>query len=167
MRRRHRRTGAVWIRQTLEESEWLLSLAASSKCIRGVSLSTYRKRGFREAFGEAWQLFHAKGLRHIIQAEQDEKYILRSEFNRGFCIARKFSSLSWGNILTNKRGLGALSPLPSQVQVRQSGELLIFEFDERKKWSVQRILCQRESSEKRYERGMEWRERRTIHRSRS
>jgi L-fuconolactonase len=76
-------TVAVQARQTVEETAWLLQLAAQSKWIRGVV-------GWlpiaSDDFPAALEHFDAgpllKGLRHVVQAEPDG-FLDGAEFNRG------------------------------------------------------------------------------------
>jgi L-fuconolactonase len=75
---------AVQARQTLEETRWLLELAEGCEAIRGVVgwvplASPELQVALQEFSGRA----KLKGLRHVIQAEEDENYILRSDFNQG------------------------------------------------------------------------------------
>jgi len=75
---------AVQARQTLEETRWLLDLADKNDQIHGVV-------GWApiadENFLEVLEVFSAhprlKGLRHVVQAEPDENFLLREDFNRG------------------------------------------------------------------------------------
>lgn len=75
---------AVQARQTLEETEWLLDLADDTPEIRGVvgwaPIAGENFPGAMERFDGREKL---KGLRHVIQAERDENYILREDFNSG------------------------------------------------------------------------------------
>ena len=75
---------AVQARQTLEETRWLLDLAEPSEEIRGVvgwaPIAGAEFPGVMEEFDGRAKL---KGLRHIIQGEKDENYILRENFNAG------------------------------------------------------------------------------------
>ena len=75
---------AVQARQSLEETDWLLALAEQSEFIRGVvGWAPVAAAEFAEVL-ERWSgRSKLKGLRHIIQAEPDDKFILREEFNRG------------------------------------------------------------------------------------
>src|ERR1039458_6450141 len=77
-------TIAVQARQTLEETHWLLDLADATDAIRGVvgwaPIAGEDFPGCMEAFDGREKL---KGLRHGIQSEQDEHYILREDFNSG------------------------------------------------------------------------------------
>jgi L-fuconolactonase len=77
-------TIAVQARQTLEETRWLLDLADDCEAIRGVvgwaPIAGEEFPGCMEQFDGREKL---KGLRHVIQSEKDEHYILREDFNSG------------------------------------------------------------------------------------
>jgi L-fuconolactonase len=77
-------TVAVQARQTLDETRWLLDLADECEAIRGVvgwaPIAGEDFPGVMEEFEHRTKL---KGLRHVIQAEPDENYILRADFNAG------------------------------------------------------------------------------------
>lgn len=77
-------TVAVQARQTLDETRWLLEVAEASVSIRGVvgwaPIAGEEFPGCMEEFAERPKL---KGLRHVIQGERDENYILREDFNSG------------------------------------------------------------------------------------
>jgi L-fuconolactonase len=77
-------TIAVQARQTLEETRWLLDLADDCQAIRGVvgwaPIAGEDFPGCMEEFDGREKL---KGLRHVIQGEKDEHYILREDFNSG------------------------------------------------------------------------------------
>jgi L-fuconolactonase len=77
-------TIAVQARQTLEETRWLLDLADDCEAIRGVvgwaPIAGEDFPGCMEEFDGREKL---KGLRHVIQGEKDEHYILREDFNSG------------------------------------------------------------------------------------
>jgi L-fuconolactonase len=77
-------TVAVQARQTLEETRWLLDLAEANPEIRGVvgwaPIAGEEFPGCMEEFDGRAKL---KGLRHVIQGEKDEHYILREDFNSG------------------------------------------------------------------------------------
>lgn len=78
--------GAVVVqaRQTLDETRWLLGLADGCEAIRGVvgwaPIAGAEFPGVMEEFEDRPKL---KGLRHVIQGEKDEQYILREDFNAG------------------------------------------------------------------------------------
>ena len=75
---------AVQARQTLEETQWLLDLADGCDTIRGVvgwaPIAGAEFPAVMEQFDECAKL---KGLRHVVQGEPDENYILREDFNSG------------------------------------------------------------------------------------
>jgi L-fuconolactonase len=77
-------TVAVQARQTLEETRWLLQVAEECAAIRGVvGWAPIAGEGLAEALEEFAGRTALKGLRHVIQAEADENYILRDDFNAG------------------------------------------------------------------------------------
>ncbi len=82
-------TIAVQARQTLDETRWLLDLADQCDAIRGVvgwaPIAGEDFPGVMEEFENRPKL---KGLRHVIQAEEDENYILRADFNAGMYAMR-------------------------------------------------------------------------------
>jgi L-fuconolactonase len=77
-------TIAVQARQTMDETRWLLDLADATDKIRGVvgwaPIAGEEFPGCMEEFDGRAKL---KGLRHVIQDERDEHYILREDFNSG------------------------------------------------------------------------------------
>jgi L-fuconolactonase len=77
-------TVVVQARQTMEETRWLLDLAEKNDAIRGVvgwaDIAGEEFPGVMEEFDDRVKL---KGLRHVIQGEKDEHYILREDFNSG------------------------------------------------------------------------------------
>jgi L-fuconolactonase len=77
-------TIAVQARQTLDETRFLLDLADATPAIRGVvgwaPIAGEEFPGCMEEFDGRAKL---KGLRHVIQGEKDEHYILREDFNSG------------------------------------------------------------------------------------
>jgi L-fuconolactonase len=77
-------TVAVQARQTLEETRWLLDLADANDAIRGVvGWAPIAGEDFPECMEEFDGREKLKGLRHVIQGEKDEYYILREDFNSG------------------------------------------------------------------------------------
>lgn len=75
---------AVQARQTLEETEWLLTLADANAEMLAVigwaPLYEARIATILENFAGRPKL---RGLRHVVQDEPDEQFILRDDFNRG------------------------------------------------------------------------------------
>ena len=82
-------TVVVQARQTLDETRWLLDVAEENEAIRGVvgwaPIAGEDFPGVMEEFENRPKL---KGLRHVIQAEEDENYILRADFNAGMYAMR-------------------------------------------------------------------------------
>lgn len=78
--------GAITVqaRQTLEETRWLLEMAEQNDVISGVvgwaPIASERFAASLEEFRDRSKL---KGLRHVVQAEPDDYYLLREDFNRG------------------------------------------------------------------------------------
>jgi L-fuconolactonase len=84
-------TVAVQARQTLEETRWLLDLARSNPFIAGVvGWVPLVDAGVSELVGPVRELGPLKGLRHILQGESDDLYMLREDFNRGISALREF-----------------------------------------------------------------------------
>jgi L-fuconolactonase len=75
---------SVQARQTMKETEWLLSLADEHDCIKGVvgwlPLTDPRIGDYLAEFTEHKKL---KAVRHVIQGERDDRFMLRDDFNAG------------------------------------------------------------------------------------
>jgi len=83
-------TVAVQARQSLEETEWLLSLAAESPWIAGVvGWVPLVQPEVSSTLEELASNKRLKGVRHVLQAEPDE-YMERAGFNSGLRALRKF-----------------------------------------------------------------------------
>jgi L-fuconolactonase len=82
---------AVQARQTLEETRWLLDLAASSQFILGVigwvDLRASDLRAQLARFAGNPKLL---GVRHIVQSEPDDQFLLQPEFLRGIGALAEF-----------------------------------------------------------------------------
>jgi L-fuconolactonase len=77
-------TVAVQARQTMEETRWLLTQAEQFDTIRGVvGWAPLAAEDFPSVMEEFKDRPKLKGLRHVIQDEKDESYILREDFNSG------------------------------------------------------------------------------------
>lgn len=75
---------AVQARQTLEETEWLLRMTEESPWIRGVvGWAPIVAPEFPEVLKKLRKNPRLKGLRHIVQDEPDDDFILGEAFNRG------------------------------------------------------------------------------------
>ena len=83
---------SVQARQTLGETEVLLDWAGQYDFIKGVvgwvPLVSPTVRADIERFAGRKEL---KGMRHVLQDEPDERYILRDDFNRGVALLKDFS----------------------------------------------------------------------------
>lgn len=82
---------AVQARQTLEETRWLLELAEQSPRILGVvgwvDLCSAKLRSQLEEFAKHPKLV---GVRHIVQSEPDDRFLLRKNFLRGISLLEEF-----------------------------------------------------------------------------
>lgn len=83
---------AVQARQTLEETRWLLDLAQRSPFVVGVvgwvDLRSSRVREDLASF--AGGNSKLVGIRHVVQAEPDERFLLQPEFLRGIAALEEF-----------------------------------------------------------------------------
>lgn len=82
---------AVQARQTLEETRWLLELADQSSTILGVvgwiDLCSSDAHSQIATFAKHPKLV---GVRHIVQSEPDENFLLRPDFLRGISLLEEF-----------------------------------------------------------------------------
>jgi L-fuconolactonase len=82
---------AVQARQTLEETRWLLELAERAPFILGVvgwvDLRSPRLRFELELLAGKSKLV---GVRHIVQSEPDERFLLQPDFLRGIAMLEEF-----------------------------------------------------------------------------
>ena len=82
---------AVQTRQTLEETRWLLELAAASPRILGVvgwvDLRSPDAHSQLRSFAGNPKLV---GVRHIVQAEPDDRFLLQPDFLRGISLLEEF-----------------------------------------------------------------------------
>lgn len=83
---------AVQARQTVEETRWLLDLATSSSKILGVigwvDLCSPEVPQQLRCFAAYPKLL---GVRHIVQSEPDDRFLLRREFLRGVALLEEFN----------------------------------------------------------------------------
>jgi L-fuconolactonase len=81
----------VQARQSLEETRWLLELAGASPLILGVvgwvDLRSPEVRSQLQVFAGNPRLL---GVRHVVQSERDERFLLHSEFLRGITVLEEF-----------------------------------------------------------------------------
>jgi L-fuconolactonase len=82
---------AVQARQTMEETRWLLELAAASPFIVGVvgwvDLQSPEVRSQLQGVAGNPKLV---GVRHVVQTEPDDQFLLRPEFLRGISLLEEF-----------------------------------------------------------------------------
>ena len=82
---------AVQARQTLEETRWLLELAGQNPFIAGVvGWVDVRAENVREQLATFAANPKFLGVRHVVQAEPDDQFLLRPEFLRGIAALREF-----------------------------------------------------------------------------
>jgi L-fuconolactonase len=81
----------VQARQTIEETDWILKHASDNDFIKGVvgwlPLSDKGIEDFLEKYKDHQKL---KGLRHVLQGEPDQEYMLRDDFNMGISLLNKY-----------------------------------------------------------------------------
>ena len=81
----------VQARQSLKETDWLLKLAGENDFILGVTgwlpLSDENSESYMEKYSDFEKL---KAVRHVIQDEEDDYFILRKDFNRGVSLLKKY-----------------------------------------------------------------------------
>ncbi len=82
---------AVQARQTLDETRWLLELAEATPKIFGVvgwvDLCSPDAHAQLKEFARNPKLV---GLRHVVQAEPDDRFLLRPDFLRGIALLEEF-----------------------------------------------------------------------------
>lgn len=75
---------AVQAQQTIAETDWLLDLAAQKNFLRGVvGWVPLTEPGVGAALERLAGDGHFRGVRHILQDEPDDDYMLREDFNAG------------------------------------------------------------------------------------
>lgn len=105
---------AVQARQTLEETRWLLSLAGQNDFIRGVvGWVDLRSAQLADQLRDLTRDSKLVGVRHVVQAEPDDDFMLRPEFRRG--IAQLAACGLAYDILVYPRQLRAAVKLVSQL----------------------------------------------------
>ncbi len=83
---------AVQARQSLEESRWLLKLADENSFIKGVvGWVDLRSEKVVEQLAELARHPRFVGVRHVVQDEPDERFLLRPDFVRGLKELKQFN----------------------------------------------------------------------------
>jgi L-fuconolactonase len=108
-------TVAVQARQAIEETQWLLEMAGRHSFIRGVvgwlDLRSPGLPGQLEQYGNHPKLV---GVRHVIQDEPDEDFMLREDFLRGIAMLHScdlaYDLLIFPQQLRNAVKLAAMFP---------------------------------------------------------
>jgi L-fuconolactonase len=86
-----RRTIAVQVRQTEEETQWLLDLADRHPFVAGVvGWVDLQSDDVRVRLGRAAAHPKLVGVRHIVQSEPDDRFLLRPAFCRGIASLHQF-----------------------------------------------------------------------------
>jgi L-fuconolactonase len=82
---------AVQAQHSLDESAWLLDLADRNPFVAGVvgwvDLCSPEARAQLERFANRPKLV---GVRHVVQGEPDDRFLLRSDFGRGIALLEEF-----------------------------------------------------------------------------
>jgi L-fuconolactonase len=79
----------VQAQQSLDETEWLLSVAESESLLGVVGWAPIASPDFPGVLQRLSGHKKLKGLRHIIQDETDDRFILQPDFNRGITEMKK------------------------------------------------------------------------------
>jgi L-fuconolactonase len=83
---------AVQARQTLEETRWLLQLAKDAPFIAGVvGWVDLRAENVREQLKEFSKNPKLLGIRHVVQGEPDDRFLMRPDFLRGVAALEEFN----------------------------------------------------------------------------
>jgi len=81
----------VQARQTLQETKWLLELAQNNSFIKGIVGWVDLKSSSVEQDLEKFATYKKfKGVRHFLQDEDDDRYMLQPDFKKGLSQLKKF-----------------------------------------------------------------------------
>lgn len=85
-------TIAVQARQTVEETRWLLGLADSNSFIKGVVgwVDLCSEDDLKEQLDEFCRSEKLVGVRHVVQDEHDDNFMLRDDFLKGLGMLKKY-----------------------------------------------------------------------------
>ena len=82
---------AVQARQSIDETNWLLDLAKESDTIRGVvGWAPIASPKFPVLLERLKRSEKLKGLRHVVQDEPDDEFLLRKDFNAGVALCQRY-----------------------------------------------------------------------------
>jgi L-fuconolactonase len=111
---------SVQARQTVAETAWLLELAERHDFIRGVvGWLPLASPTVREELARFAPNHRLKGVRHVLQGEADDEYMLRADFNAGLDAMRPFG-LAYDILIFERHLPGTLKLVdrhPNQVFV--------------------------------------------------
>jgi L-fuconolactonase len=83
---------AVQARQTVEETEWLIKLAEEYEFIRGVvGWMDIQSETFKHQLEKYSRRNKLVGIRHVVQDEPDDRFMLRSEFIEGIRLLENYN----------------------------------------------------------------------------
>jgi L-fuconolactonase len=104
---------AIQARQSLEETQWLLNLAGRHPFIAGVvGWVDLRSPQLRQQLEPLCRNRKFVGVRHIVQSEPDDRFLLQADFLRGIAMLEEFD-LSY-DILIYTRQLGVAAEFVSR-----------------------------------------------------
>jgi L-fuconolactonase len=104
---------AVQARQTLEETQWLLELAKENRFLKGVvGWVDLRSDHIEEQLGVLAQNPKLVGVRHVVQDEPDDRFMLGAEFMRGIAALAQFH-LTYDILITPRQ-------LPAAIELVKS-----------------------------------------------
>jgi len=104
---------AVEARQSLKETHWLLDLAKQHPFIKGVvGWVDLRARTLEEDLHQLAKDSNLVGVRHVLQDEPDDRFMLRPEFMRGIGMLAQFH-LTYDILITPRQ-------LPAAVELVKS-----------------------------------------------
>ncbi len=82
----------VQARQSIEETEWILQMASENDFIKGVvGWLPIAEDSFKSHLEKYASLDKMVALRHVIQGEQDDNYILGEQFNKGISLIKDYN----------------------------------------------------------------------------
>ncbi len=77
----------VQARQSVQETEWLLDIASEHKLIQGVvGWVPLADENVADELDRLCSRPQLKGVRHVVQSEPDDQFILGADFNRGIAL---------------------------------------------------------------------------------
>lgn len=85
-------TVVVQARQTIAETDWLLTVAERSNLIRGVvGWAPLVDANVEQYLAGITRNPKLKAVRHVLQDEPDDHFMLREDFNRGIALLKEFN----------------------------------------------------------------------------